>query len=351
MNEVERRLSVQEKIEELEKNKVTLHPPVFDSKFSMSVDKKSPETDASALDTQKNTIRVIKTSDAENVTVEVSLGEKDAFSANAAHMDTGEKTGGKDGEKMDKEKEVDTSYDPGQGEKHESENKEIHEKEKLANQVKRAQSLEEEKKEEFEKQGNELEIEETQVQGHIEKVVSQESETGKGETLVQDELENDMKRNDPQNSEIQEHEKQENVEKDKQRKEAEKKKMQLKESDKTHETEPKLEEKEGKGAEEGDRIDDAQETIQVLATQSDDKMVTKLYKPLTDAAIDEIIDKHPKLKQDDKKLQKLLDFFFSMDEEKYGYFTVQQLAYKLRSDGHYLYDSEIAVSIVMFISL
>ena len=325
MNEVERRLSVQEKIEELEKNKVTLHPPVFDSKFSMSVDKKSPETDASALDTQKNTIRVIKTSDAENVTVEVSLGEKDAFSANAAHMDTGEKTGAKDGEKMDKEKEVDTSYDPGQGEKHESENKEIQEKEK---------------------QGNELEIEETQVQGHIEKVVSQESES-----LVRDKLENDMKRSDTKNSEIQEHEKQENVEKDTQREEADKKKKKLTENENTHETEPKLEEKEGKGAEEGDRKDDAKETIQVLATQSDDKMVTKLYKPLTDAAIDEIIAKHPKLKQDDKKLQKLLDFFFSMDEEKYGYFTVQQLAYKLRSDGHYLYDSEIAVSIVIFVSL
>ena len=338
MNEVERRLSVQEKIEELEKNKVTLHPPVFDSKFSMSVDKKSPETDASVLDTQKNTIRVIKTSDAENVTVEVSLGEKGAFSANAANMDTGEKTGAKDGEKMDKEKEVDTSYDPGQGEKHESENKEI---------------------QEFEKQGNELEIEETQVQKNKEKIVSQESESGKGETLVQDKLENDMKRNDSENSEIQEHEKQENVKGDTQRKEAEKKTMQLKEKENTHETEPKLEKKEGKGAEEGGGKDDAKETIQVqsdsLATQSDGKMVTQLYKtdakPLTDAAIDEIIAKHPKLKQDDKKLQKLLDFFFSMDEEKYGYFTVQQLAYKLRSDGHYLYDSEIAVSIVIFVSL
>ena len=351
MNEVERRLSVQEKIEELEKNKVTLHPPLFDSKFSMSVDKKSPETEASSLDTQKNTIRVIKTSDAENVTVEVSLGEKDAFRANAAHMDTGEKTGAKDGEKMDKEKEVDTSYDPGQGEKHESENEEIQEKEKLVSQVKRGESPEEEIKVKFEKQGNDLEIEETQVQGHIEKVVNQESDSGKGETLVQDKLENDMKRSDPKNGEIQVHGKQENAEKDTQRKEADKKKKKLTENENTHEREPKLVEKEGKGAEEGDRKDDAKETIQVLATQSDDKMVTKLYKPLTDAAIDEIIAKHPKLKQDDKKLQKLLDFFFSMDEEKYGYFTVQQLAYKLRSDGHYLYDSEIAVSIVIFVSL
>ena len=75
MSEVERRLSVQEKIEELERNKITLHPPVFDSKLNVSTGKKSPpDAETNTSETPKNTIRVIKMNEAENVTLENNLG-------------------------------------------------------------------------------------------------------------------------------------------------------------------------------------------------------------------------------------------------------------------------------------
>ena len=70
----ERRLSVQETIEELERNKITLYPPVYDSTLSVTSGKKSPpDGETSALETPRNTIRVIKMNEAETGTQQNDL--------------------------------------------------------------------------------------------------------------------------------------------------------------------------------------------------------------------------------------------------------------------------------------
>ena len=75
MGEIEeRRLSVQETIEELERNKITLYPPVYDSTLSVTSGKKSPpDGERSALETPRNTIRVIKMNEAETGTQQNDL--------------------------------------------------------------------------------------------------------------------------------------------------------------------------------------------------------------------------------------------------------------------------------------
>ena len=249
MNE-ERRLSVQEKIEVLEKSKVTLHPPIFDSRINMSTDRNSPDAESSSLETQKNTIRVVKTNEADSVQVEVSLGKTDE----GDKMDT-------DVEKTDDEKDIETSKEAEQRE----------------TQVKESNSTLEK-----EVQGKEADRGEVQLQ------------EGKGQ-----------------------------VEKETERKE------------------PEKEEHRGKIKTEIPLQED-QKTNTKSNEESSEKV--KLV-PLKDEEIDKIIDRYPRLKKDEKALQKHLDFFFSMDEMRYGYFTVHQLAYRLRSDGYYFSDAEIAVSI------
>ena len=64
--------------------------------------------------------------------------------------------------------------------------------------------------------------------------------------------------------------------------------------------------------------------------------------PITDEEVEEIIDKCAKMSKDD--LKTYMDFFWSVDEYKFGAFTVHQLAYRLHSSGHYLHNREIAVS-------
>ncbi|WAQ95014.1 CALL5-like protein [Mya arenaria] len=63
-------------------------------------------------------------------------------------------------------------------------------------------------------------------------------------------------------------------------------------------------------------------------------------KPITDEEVEEIVSKYKSI--DEKDLKKYLDFFWSVDEYKFGAFTVHQLAYRLGCSGHRLTNQQIA---------
>lgn len=66
-------------------------------------------------------------------------------------------------------------------------------------------------------------------------------------------------------------------------------------------------------------------------------------KPLSQDEIDEIVKQYAKM--DEKDLKKYLDFFWTVDDNKLGFFTIQQLAYHLHVRGCYYSTTQIAVSI------
>lgn len=232
MSEVERRLSVQEKIEQLEKNKITLHPPIFDSKINMSAEGKSPDADPDTLEGHKTTIRVIKTNEAENVKVELSLGGKNTTGL----------------------------------------------------------------------ENNDSKV--NNPDGNVKDADNKRMENVKESSGQRDDFQEGEKRD-------------EGTEKD---------------ADTEKETDNKIE-----------TLDEDKPKIKKETEDSSAKKKEPLV-PLTDAEIDKIVDKYPRLRKDEKALQRYLDFFFSMDRPKYGYFTMEMLIYKLHQDRVYLPEEEIAVS-------
>lgn len=71
----------------------------------------------------------------------------------------------------------------------------------------------------------------------------------------------------------------------------------------------------------------------------DDKEITRLQ-PLTTDEIDKIVSKYEKKKD----VAKYLEFFWSVDEFGFGFFTHKQLIYRLWKMGRRLTEQEVAVS-------
>lgn len=259
MSEEDRRLSVQEKIEVLEKSKVTLHPPVFDSQIIMSTEKKSPDAESNALETQKNSIQVIKTNDKDSVKVELSFGGKD------------EDEKEKEDTKMKKDDKTDL--------------KEVNEKDN--------DSKEKENEETKVIKVDTNESKELENKGDAIKTVTDEKGDSKDREKVDRETDKDADTEKERKSQS----------------ETQNKEISMKEKEEKEEASEK-------------------EEIPLVS--------------LTDAEIDEIVERYPKLHKDPIRLQKYLDFFFSVDKPRYGYFTVQMLAYKLRQDGCYISDREVS---------
>ena len=266
MGEIERRLSVQEKIEELERNKITLYPPVYDSTLSLSTGRKSPpDVEISASETPRNTIRVIKMNEAESVTQQNDL--------------SGNNTN--DTVKMENDATIEMNFT-----QVDSENKTI----KDAN-AKNAQ-----------KDGK---YEEGRGSDENRKDYDTEKETeNKSETPNESKVElKDSKVDEPV-----------------------KEKHEESKPDNKLEAEP-----------------DSNKKMKVQKDEGSSKKSEPLV-PLTDEAIDKIVEKYAGHLKDKTVLQKYLDFFFDIDRPHYGYFTYEMLMHKLYREGCRLSDRQIAVS-------